>query len=47
MVVALFSKYSLDVAAVEVDVVDWKGMYWKWMPIGRRCGGEFTRGKVD
>ena len=47
MVVALFSKCSFDVAAVEVDVVECKGMYWKWMPIGRRCGGEFTCGKVD
>lgn len=47
MFVALFSKCSLDMAAVEVDVVEWKEVYLKWETIGRRCGGEFTCGKVD
>ena len=47
MIVVLFSKYSLDVAAVEVNIVEWEGLNWKSMPIGRLCGGVSTGGKVD
>ena len=42
MVVVLFWECSLDMAAMEVVVLEWEGLDWKWMLIGRRCGGGFT-----